>query len=79
MIDFKFKGHLPVPVYSYVRPTSGHKFILHVLLSMGRFTTEVELTMHSSLRESFRAAKLIEPENVLESNRIQIGKRLNYS
>ena len=33
-------GHLPIPVYSYIKPTMGASFILHVLLSMGRFTTE---------------------------------------
>lgn len=34
-IDETSIGHLPIPVYSYTRPTQGHKFLLHVLLSMG--------------------------------------------
>lgn len=69
LIDEQYKGHLPVPVYSYTRPTNGHKFILHVLLSMGHFTTEPDLTMHASLRECFRAAKLIGPSNEEEDLR----------
>ena len=51
--------HLPVPVLSYIRPTLGVQFILHVLLSMGEFDTEVDLLHHNSLRNSLRYAKLI--------------------
>ena len=29
--------HLPVPVYSYIRPTMGTHFILHIMLSLGRY------------------------------------------
>ena len=54
LIDFDYTGHLPVPVYSYPRPTLGYKFILHKLLSMGRFSTEVELTLHATLQDAFR-------------------------
>jgi hypothetical protein len=59
VIDTTTNGHLPVPVFSYTRPTDTHKFIMHVLLSMGRFSTEAELTMHATLRECFVSAKLI--------------------
>ena len=41
----------------------GNQFILHILLSMRRFETEVDLTLHESLRASLRYAKLIGPEN----------------
>ena len=51
--------HLPIPVFSYVRPTMGTQFILHILLSVGRYSTEIDLLKHSTLRESFRYAKLI--------------------
>ena len=47
-IDEKSEGHLPIPVYSYTRPTQGHKFLLHVLLSMGRYHTEAQVTTHPS-------------------------------
>lgn len=51
--------HLPIPVFSYIKPTMGVSFILHILLSMGRFETEIDLTLHPNIKESFRYAKLI--------------------
>ena len=36
-----------------------YQFILHILLSFGRFATEIDLIQHSSLRKAFRYAKLI--------------------
>ena len=54
-IDLKLK----VPVYTYIKPQMGHQFILHILLSMGRFETELDLTLHSNLRNALRYAKLI--------------------
>jgi hypothetical protein len=59
--------HLPVPVFSYIRPTMGTQFILHILLSLGRYKTEMDLLQHRSLRESFRYARLIGPEDDNES------------
>ena len=56
---FQEELHLPTPVYSYIRPSMPHQFILHILLSLGRFATESDLIQHSSLREAFRYAKLI--------------------
>ena len=53
------RDHLPVPVYSYSKPSSGAQFILHLLISMGKFETEFDLTHHQSLRECLRYAKLI--------------------
>ena len=53
--------HLPVPVYNYIKPTMGTRFILHILLSMGNFETEYDLILHPSLKESLRYAKLIGP------------------
>jgi hypothetical protein len=55
--------HLPCPVYSYIKPTLGPQFLHHVLLSMGQFSTEVDLLMHGDIRECFRYAKLIGPSN----------------
>ena len=51
--------HLPIPVFSYVRPTMGPRFILHLMLSMGEFDTELDLILHRTLRDSLRYAKLI--------------------
>ena len=59
--------HLPVPVFSYVKPTMNTQFILHILISLGHFETEADLTAHSSLREALPNANLIGPENDAES------------
>ena len=37
--------HLPIPVYSYIRPDMRTQFILRVLLSLGRFSTEIYCNM----------------------------------
>ena len=63
VIDSDSTGLLPICVFSQVRPTGGINFILHLLLSMGRFDTEIEMTVHGSLRECLRSAKLIGPSD----------------
>jgi hypothetical protein len=55
--------HLPVPVYSYPKPTMSVHFLLHILLSLGKFDTEIDLLLQPSLRMSFRYAKLIGPSD----------------
>ena len=42
--------HLSIPVYSYIKPTMGVQFILHILLSMGHFATEVDLISHPTIQ-----------------------------
>ena len=32
--------NIPIPVFSYVKPTMGPKFILHIMLSLGEFETQ---------------------------------------
>ena len=39
LINNEGKAHLPVPVYSTLKPTMGIRFILHILLSLGHFET----------------------------------------
>ena len=55
--------HLPIPVFSCIKPTMGFKFILHLLLLMGHFCLEHDLLHCGTLRESFRYAKLIGDSN----------------
>ena len=55
------KEHLPIPVFSYIIPTMGVSFVLHIMLSMGRFATKVDLTLHGSVRECLRYCKLVGP------------------
>ena len=42
--------HLPIPVYSYLNPSMGVQFILHIMISMGHFATEIDMTLHASIR-----------------------------
>ena len=65
LIEDKEK-HLPIPVFSCIKPTMGFKFILHLLLSMGHFCSEYDLLRHRTLRESFKYAKLIGDSNEVE-------------
>ena len=46
------EDHLPIPVFSYIRPTMGTQFILHLLLSLGHFSTEIDLLVHPNIKES---------------------------
>ena len=65
IIDSSSTGLLPICVYSQVRPTGGINFILHLMLSMGRFDTEIEMTVNDSLQKCLRKAKLIgESDNI---------------
>ena len=61
--DSEVSAHLPIPVFSYIKPTTGFQFIHHILLSMGCYDTEIDLTLQPSLREAFRYAMLIGPSN----------------
>ena len=54
-------------LFSYIRPTMVTQFLLHILLSLGRYVTELDLLQHSTLRESFWYAKLIGSCNDEES------------
>ena len=61
-IIFMHRGknqHLPVPVFSFVKPSHNIKFILHILLSLCHYNTEVALLTKPSLRDSMTYAKLI--------------------
>ena len=53
------RAHLPLVVYSNIKPTQMHRFVLHVLLSMGEFNNELELFSVGDLRESFKVAGLV--------------------
>ena len=68
-LDNKSEELLPMPVFSCTKPTQGPSFLLHVLLSMGRFETEIDLTLHESVKACFCYAKLIGPNDDEESLR----------
>jgi predicted GIY-YIG superfamily endonuclease len=65
-------GHdtrLPIPVYSNIKPTQPHRFLIHVLLSMGDFSNELELWEQGSIKEAFVKARLIRDVNLEETIR----------
>ena len=68
--------HLPIPVYSFIQPTMGIQFVLHLMLSMGRFATELDLTLFPTIRESLRYSKLIGPNDDEESLKEYVNKLL---
>ena len=78
--DFLFdneKEHLPIPVFSYIIPTMGTSFLLHIMLSMGRFETEIDLTMHPNILECLRSCGLVGRNNDTESLKKYADKLLH--
>jgi predicted GIY-YIG superfamily endonuclease len=61
--DDSKEDHLPIPVFSYIRPNNAVQFLNHILISMGRFSTEIDLMTHGSIKKSFQHAKLIGNED----------------
>jgi predicted GIY-YIG superfamily endonuclease len=53
---------LPVIWYDPIPPTQGHRFLVHLLLTMGEFDNEVNLMSHQNMRECCTYARLI-PNN----------------
>ena len=68
--------HLPIPIYTYTQPTLSVQFLLHVLLSLCHYETEVDVILHPTLRDSFRAAKLIGLSDDLELLQLYSNKAL---
>ena len=55
--------HLPIPFFSFISPTISTSFLLHVMLYMGRFVTEIDSLTHSSIKECLRQCQLIGPND----------------
>ena len=75
-LDFKNKhifynddndDHLPITVYSGIKPSRGPEFILNAVLSLGIFYTDRELLLNETLGGCFCNAKLIREEDDTES------------
>ena len=50
---------LPIVWWNSIPPTQSHRWIVHLLISMGSFDNEFSLFANGSLRNCFKAAKLI--------------------
>lgn len=66
LYEYEYRN-LPIPVFSYIKPTMGVRFILHIMLSLGEFDTELDLILNPTLLESLRYSRLIGPENDVDS------------
>ena len=55
--------HLPIPVYSDIKPSMGPKFILDTFLSLSIFSTDRELLLNNTQRGCFCNVKLIGEED----------------
>ena len=57
---FDDKGvSLPIPVFSSITPNHGVPFLLHIMLMLGEYDTELDLRFQSTIRESLSAVGLI--------------------
>ena len=57
-VDDKSEELLLIPVFLRIKPTQGPSFLLHILLSMGRFETEIDLKLYEIVKSCFRYAVL---------------------
>ena len=51
---------LPIPVFSSITPNTPVPFLMHVMLVLGEYDTELDLKMQPTMRESFAKLKLID-------------------
>jgi len=58
---------LPIPVFSNIKPTTPHRFLIHLLLSMGDFNNEFELWEQGSIKNAVAMGRLISNLNQEES------------
>eukprot|EP00984_Skeletonema_dohrnii_P023809 scaffold12895_cov164-Skeletonema_dohrnii-CCMP3373.AAC.6 len=49
----------PIPVFSNITPANPQQFIIHLLLTLGKYDTEKDLLLKPSLIESFREGRLV--------------------
>eukprot|EP00957_Ditylum_brightwellii_P152079 11579309-Ditylum_brightwellii.AAC.1 len=54
-----------IPIWPCINPMCVHKFLVHLVLSLGHFKTEMDLWNAGSIAEVFYNAKLL-PKNPLE-------------
>eukprot|EP00956_Cyclotella_meneghiniana_P023953 scaffold47551_cov95-Cyclotella_meneghiniana.AAC.1 len=53
--------HLPIPVPSDVRPSNAHQFLTHIVLSLGKYDTEIDALTHQTTRQCLQSVGLIGP------------------
>lgn len=63
------KYDLPIPVYSSITPNNPSDFLLHIMLVLGQFETELDLRLQPTIREGLIASNLIGTETDCDSLR----------
>ena len=58
---------LPIPVISTTSPENPIHFLLHIILSLGKYDTKMDALTHPSFRDILRSVKLIGENNDEES------------
>jgi hypothetical protein len=54
----------PIFVFPQVKPTNATRFLLHILITMGSFTTEFNMMLNSSIHNCFIYAELFTPGDI---------------
>ena len=50
---------LPIPVISPISPENPIQFLIHIILTMGNYQTEIDAMNHPSFRDCFQKVRLI--------------------
>ena len=68
MIDkHEYQKYLPMTIYYFIIPTIGVQLILHTMLYMGIFETNINLTICEYMCESLHYTQLIVPSDDKEN------------
>ena len=77
IVDFIFndKGMLlPVPVLSNSSPSNAHNFLIHIILSLGEYDTEIDALTQQTMRKCLQHVGLIGEEGEEDSLRMYSGR-----
>ena len=66
----------PIPVISQINPINCHQWVIHLILSLGKYITEEDALDHPSFRQCLIMTKLISPETDEESCRNSLDNLL---
>ena len=58
LITDEEEQYIPIPDYSLLTPTMSLQFLNQIMLSLGGYTADLDMSLQRSIRENFRNAKL---------------------
>ena len=62
---------LPIPIFSSVTPYNYVPFLLHIMLSLREFDTELNLRMQPTMRDSFVTANLVKAVDLNNQDKME--------